>query len=124
MRDIGREIHTCFKSWSHLQTSDQRVSSVQMVQYSNNVSSANSRGGGSLLCMNNFLDTTNIEGRFDYSEWVRAYGNYIDEQLEIYRELNFYPVSFLKPQVSFGILALYMSWQWQGRLMRHFWQLP
>lgn len=64
-----------------------------MVQYGNNASSANSRSGGQLLGMGNFLDTTNIDGRFDYSEWVRGYGKYIDEQLEVYRELNFYPVS-------------------------------
>ena len=72
---------------------------MQLVQYSNNTSSSNGRSGGQLLRMSNFLDTTNIEGRFDYSEWVRAYGNYIDEQLEIYRELNFYPVISLEPEL-------------------------
>lgn len=40
--------------------------------------------GGRVLAMDNFLDTTNIEGRFDYSEWVRAYAKYLDEQLEVF----------------------------------------
>ncbi|EIE26322.1 hypothetical protein COCSUDRAFT_58860 [Coccomyxa subellipsoidea C-169] len=35
-----------------------------------------------ILDMDNFIDTTNIEGRFEYSEYVRAYGKYLDEQLE------------------------------------------
>ena len=69
-----------------------------MIQYGNNASSTNSKTSGQLLGMGNFLDTTNIEGRFDFSEWVRGYGKYIDEQLEVYRELNFYPVSSLDPQ--------------------------
>ena len=64
---------------------------MQMVQYGNNVSSKQ-KGGGQLLDMGNFLDTTNIDNRFDYSEWVRGYGKYLDEQLEVYRELTFYPV--------------------------------
>ena len=44
-----------------------------------------SRGrGGRVLSVDNFLDTTNIDGRFDFSEWVRAYGKYLDEQLEVF----------------------------------------
>lgn len=42
--------------------------------------------------MDNFIDTTNIEGRFEHSEWVRAYGKYLDEQLEVYQRINFYQV--------------------------------
>lgn len=38
-------------------------------------------GKGRLLNMENFIDRTNIEGRFDFSEWVRAYGKYLDEQV-------------------------------------------
>ena len=46
---------------------------------------ADARGrGGRVLNVDNFLDTTNIEGRFDYSEWVRGYGKYIDETLETF----------------------------------------
>ena len=67
-----------------------------MVQYGNN-SSSKQKGGGQLLDMGNFLDTTNIDNRFDYSEWVRGYGKYLDEQLEVYRELTFYPVSPFPP---------------------------
>jgi hypothetical protein len=63
-----------------------------MVQFGNNASSKQ-KSGGQLLNMGNFLDTTNIDHRFDYSEWVRGYGKYLDEQLEVYRELTFYPVS-------------------------------
>lgn len=59
--------------------------------------------------MGNFLDTTNIDGRFDFSEWVRGYGKYLDEQLEVYKGLNFYPVSCLpdKDPASLNI----DSWQ-------------
>ena len=45
-----------------------------------------------MLNMDNFIDTTNIEGRFEFSEWVRAYGKYLDEQLEVYQKINFYQV--------------------------------
>lgn len=31
--------------------------------------------------MDNFIDRTTSEGRFDFSEWVRAYGKYLDEQV-------------------------------------------
>ena len=30
--------------------------------------------------------------RFDYSEWVRAYGRYLDEQLEVYARIQYYQV--------------------------------
>ena len=40
--------------------------------------------GGRVLAVDNFLDTANIEGRFDFSEWVRAYGKYLDETLEVF----------------------------------------
>ena len=68
------------------------VTCLQLVQFSSNSVSAKDKGKG-LLNMGNFLDTTNIDNRFDFSEWVRGYGKYLDEQLEVYRELNFYPVS-------------------------------
>jgi len=46
---------------------------------------ADARGrGGRVLNVDNFLDTTNIAGRFDYSEWVRGYGKYLDETLETF----------------------------------------
>lgn len=69
---------------------------MQLAQYSTN-QAANMKGKG-LLNMGNFLDTTNINGRFDFSEWVRGYGKYLDEQLEVFKELNFYPVSLLPPK--------------------------
>lgn len=40
--------------------------------------------GGRVLAVDNFMDTTNMEGRFDYSEWVRAYGKYLNESLEVF----------------------------------------
>jgi hypothetical protein len=43
-----------------------------------------------ILNMDNFIDTTNIEGRFEFSEFVRAYGNYLDEQLEVFAAIRFY----------------------------------
>ena len=49
-------------------------------------------GKGHVLNMDNFIDTTNIEGRFEFSEWVRAYGKYLDEQLEVYQKVSFYQV--------------------------------
>ena len=42
--------------------------------------------------MQNFIDTSNIEGRFEFSEWVRAYGKYLDEQLEVFSKIQFYQV--------------------------------
>ena len=46
-----------------------------------------------VLNMDNFIDTTNIEGRFEFSEFVRAYGKYLDEQLEVYNGIQWYQVS-------------------------------
>ncbi|KAK9841579.1 hypothetical protein WJX74_008216 [Apatococcus lobatus] len=43
-----------------------------------------------VLNMQNFIDTSNIEGRFEFSEWVRAYGKYLDEQLEVFSKIQFY----------------------------------
>ena len=74
---------------------------MQLAQYSNNQSAA-SKGRG-LLDMGNFLDTTNIDGRFDFSEWVRGYGKYLDEQLDVYKELSFYPV---RPNLFIPLSAL------------------
>ncbi len=54
---------------------------LQLLKYSETVT----QGKGHVLNMDNFIDTTNIEGRFEYSEWVRAYGKYLDEQLEVSR---------------------------------------
>lgn len=45
-----------------------------------------------VLNMDNFIDTTNIEGRFEFSEFVRAYGKYLDEQLEVYNGIQWYQV--------------------------------
>lgn len=44
--------------------------------------------GARVLDMENFLDTTNIDGRFDYSEWVRAYAKYLDESLETFTAIG------------------------------------
>ena len=43
-------------------------------------------GGGAsapsrLFATDNFVDRTSAEGRFDFSEWVRAYGKYLEEQV-------------------------------------------
>jgi ANTH domain len=32
--------------------------------------------------------------RWDYSEWVRVYARYLDEQLEVYSKTAFYQVHF------------------------------
>ena len=61
---------------------------MQLLKYSETIT----QGKGHVLNMDNFIDTTNIEGRFDFSEWVRAYGKYLDEQLEVYQRINFYQV--------------------------------
>lgn len=47
-----------------------------------------------ILDMDNFIDTTNIEGRFEFSEYVRAYGKYLDEQLDVFAAIKFYQVHF------------------------------
>ena len=51
-----------------------------------------SGGRARVLDMENFIDTTNIEGRFEFSEYVRAYGKYLDEQLEVFGAIRFYQV--------------------------------
>ena len=50
-----------------------------------------------VLNMQNFIDTSNIEGRFEFSEWVRAYGKYLDEQLEVFSKIQFYQVRSNRP---------------------------
>ena len=49
-----------------------------------------SGGRARVLDMENFIDTTNIEGRFEFSEYVRAYGKYLDEQLDVFGATRFY----------------------------------
>ena len=39
---------------------------------------------GRVLAVDNFIDTVSGDGRYDFSEWVRAYGRYLDEQLEVF----------------------------------------
>ena len=46
------------------------------------------RAGVGPLGVDDFIDTTNIAGRFDYSEFVRAYGKYLDEQLAVFGALR------------------------------------
>lgn len=46
--------------------------------------------------MDNFIDTTNIEGRFEFSEFVRAYGKYLDEQLEVFSAVQWYQVDLMQ----------------------------
>lgn len=53
-----------------------------------------------VLNMDNFIDTTNIEGRFEFSEFVRAYGKYLDEQLEVYNGIQWYQVSHWSAQAQ------------------------
>lgn len=48
-----------------------------------------------VLNMDNFIDTTNIEGRFEFSQFVRAYGKYLDEQLEVFNAIQWYQVCLL-----------------------------
>ncbi len=74
--------HVCFQSLSSI------YCVAQLLKYSETVT----QGKGHVLNMDNFIDTTNIEGRFEYSEWVRAYGKYLDEQLEVYHKIAFYQV--------------------------------
>ena len=68
---------------------------------------------GRLLNIDNFLDTSNIEGRFDFSEWVRAYGKYLDEQLEVYARISFYPVRALSSALSFGVQSSTVNSSWR-----------
>lgn len=67
---------------------------LQLVQQDSYKSTTKGKTG--ILDMSNFLDTTNIEGRFDFSEWVRAYGRYLDETLDVWSRISFFavPISF------------------------------
>lgn len=67
-----------------------RESNISLVEELLKYSETTTQGKGHVLNMDNFIDTTNIEGRFEFSEWVRAYGKYLDEQLEVYQRINFY----------------------------------
>ena len=60
---------------------------AQLLKYSENLTKGRA---GQILNMDNFIDTSNIEGRFEFSEWVRAYGKYLDEQLDVYSRISFY----------------------------------
>ena len=62
---------------------------MQLLKYSENLTKGRA---GQILNMDNFIDTSNIEGRFEFSEWVRAYGKYLDEQLDVYSKISFYQV--------------------------------
>eukprot|EP00884_Botryococcus_braunii_P012856 jgi/Botrbrau1/21571/Bobra.174_2s0068.2 len=63
----------------------------QLLKYSDSEKHTRHQQKGShILNMDNFIDTTNIEGRFEFSEYVRGYGKYLDEQLEVYARINFY----------------------------------
>ena len=43
-----------------------------------------------ILRVDDFLDmSAGSEGRFEFSEWVRAYGRYLDQQLDVYSSINF-----------------------------------
>jgi len=42
------------------------------------------------LSMDSFLDSKTKEGKFDYSEWVRAYCRYLDETLDVYFNIGWY----------------------------------
>ncbi|KAL3153723.1 hypothetical protein ABBQ32_013317 [Trebouxia sp. C0010 RCD-2024] len=67
-----------------------RESNISFVEEMLKYSESTTVGKGHMLNMDNFIDTTNIEGRFEFSEWVRAYGKYLDEQLEVFHKIGFY----------------------------------
>ena len=62
-----------------------------------------------VLNMDNFIDTTNIEGRFEFSQFVRAYGKYLDEQLEVYNAIQWYQVCILPWNASHAPQAVAFS---------------
>ena len=66
---------------------------VQLLKYSEEVTRGKTR---QVLNVDNFIDTSNSEGRFEFSEWVRAYGKYLDEQLEVYNQISWYQVRVCK----------------------------
>ncbi len=90
---------------------------LQLLKYSDSEkhtrNSQQQGGQGHVLNMDNFIDTTNIEGRFEFSEYVRGYGKYLDEQLEVYARINFYLVSLvlLLPQlfIFLPIIMFYLK---------------
>ena len=49
--------------------------------------------------MGDFIDTTNIEGRFEFSEFVRAYGKYLDEQLAVVAQCGWYQARCPAPRL-------------------------
>ncbi|KAK9813333.1 hypothetical protein WJX73_000925 [Symbiochloris irregularis] len=59
----------------------------ELLKYSEEVTRGKTR---QVLNVDNFIDTSNSEGRFEFSEWVRAYGKYLDEQLEVYNQISWY----------------------------------
>lgn len=72
-------------------TISQNKFALQLVQHDTYKESTKGKSG--ILDMGNFLDTTNIDGRFDYSEWVRAYARYLDETLAVWSKITFFAVS-------------------------------
>ncbi len=42
------------------------------------------------LAMESFMDTKTTAGKYDYSEWVRAYCRFIDESLDTYFHTSWY----------------------------------
>ena len=76
-------------------------SALQLAQSDQFEAALKGKSGG-VLDMTNFLDTTNIDGRFDYSEWVRAYGRYLDETLDVWRKLSFFAVNVSLPALLLG----------------------
>ena len=46
------------------------------------------REKGSFLELDNFVDKNMTPGKYDFSEWVRAYGRYIEEQLVVCRSIG------------------------------------
>ncbi|KAI3432215.1 hypothetical protein D9Q98_003777 [Chlorella vulgaris] len=71
----------------------------ELVKYSESLAHTSHGGAGGvgsaptrLFSTDNFVDRGGGkgEGRFDFSEWVRAYGRYLDEQLKVFSALRWY----------------------------------
>lgn len=68
----------------------------ELMRYSNSLAQGAGGAGAAapsprLFCSDNFIDRSSTgEGRFDFSEWVRAYGKYLEEQLAVYAALKWY----------------------------------
>ncbi|PSC73445.1 clathrin assembly [Micractinium conductrix] len=67
----------------------------ELAKYSDSLAHSHGRGAGGagappprLFCTDNFIDRTTSEGRYDFSEWVRAYGKYLEEQLTVYSAIR------------------------------------